>query len=118
MCIVGSIHGNEIQQLYTCSQLVKRLKKLEEETKEFAAELDRSSERQEEEFGDLLFAAVNVARKCGIQPELALNRAADKFVRRFCAVEAAAEKEGRHLRELDMEQFDRYWETVKLQEKK
>lgn len=94
------------------------LKKLEEETKEFAAELDRSSERQEEEFGDLLFAAVNVARKCGIQPELALNRAADKFVRRFCAVETAAEKDGRHLRELDMEQFDRYWETVKLQEKK
>ena len=72
---------------------------------------------REDEFGDLLFTLVNVARKIGINPEDALRGTTARFEARFRQMEAAVRAEGRRLGELPIEELDRYWETAKQGEK-
>lgn len=67
----------------------------------------------ENEVGDFLFAAVNFSRLMGIDPEVALNRANNKFVNRFSNMEKMAEKERRLLKEMSLEEMDKYWEKAK-----
>lgn len=81
------------------------------------AETNRLRQRLEEEAGDLLFAAVNHLRKLSIDPELALNQANKKFIRRFSQMEALATEKGQALRDLSLEAMDQLWEQVKTQEK-
>ena len=72
------------------------LGKLHEEV----SELDQAAAEQsnvEEELGDVLFSAVCVAAKAEIDPEMALHSACEKFIRRFAAMEQAAEAQGRSL---------------------
>jgi len=75
------------------------------------------SERATEEFGDLLFTLVNVARLARIHPETALTRSTAKFIRRFRYMEEAARQEQRRLEELSRPDFDRFWEKAKEMEK-
>ena len=79
--------------------------------KEEIAELER--ETSEAELGDLLFAVVNLARKLGVDPDHALERANDKFRRRFAAVERLAQQRGLVMGRASLEQVDRLWEEVK-----
>jgi MazG family protein len=67
----------------------------------------------EEELGDLLFACVNMCRKAGVHASLALDRANEKFVRRFQAIEAMAVARGENIAELGLERLDEMWEEVK-----
>jgi MazG family protein len=67
----------------------------------------------EEEIGDLLFAAVNLARKLKVDGEVALQRATDKFIARFRQVETLAEKDGRKLEEMSLAEMDAMWDSVK-----
>lgn len=67
----------------------------------------------EEEVGDLLFAGVNVARFVGIDPEIALKKANEKFKRRFQWMEAAAAREGRRLADLPRERMEDLWNESK-----
>jgi MazG family protein len=69
-----------------------------------------------EEFGDLLFVLVNVARKHGIESEAALRAANDKFRRRFRSVERQAADRGVALRDLDFDALDELWHTAKAEE--
>ena len=69
--------------------------------------------RLEEEVGDLLFAAVNLARKLKVDPEVALRRAARKFSARFRAVERLAEDRGVAMERAPLEQLDELWNEVK-----
>ena len=71
----------------------------------------------EGEVGDLLFAVVNYARLLGINPEVALNRANGKFVRRFKAVEDMAQEDGKDLSHMNLTEMDRLWDRVKMNEK-
>ncbi|MBE6595707.1 MAG: nucleoside triphosphate pyrophosphohydrolase [Ruminococcaceae bacterium] len=90
------------------------LAKLREETREVEEALGGANgEEIFEEIGDLLFSAANLARKAGVDPEEALVRATDKFIRRFAAVEAAAEAEGSDLSALSQEKLDELWEKIK-----
>ncbi|HEV2336436.1 MAG TPA: nucleoside triphosphate pyrophosphohydrolase [Stellaceae bacterium] len=86
--------------------------KLAEELAELEAELDAggSPTALEEEMGDLLFAAANLARKLGVEPETALRRATTKFERRFREVEllATARRIGR-----DLDALETLWQEVK-----
>ena len=66
------------------------------------------------EIGDLLFAVVNLARKAGVQPGPALDRANRKFRERFEAVERLAAERGMELHEAGLEALDGLWEEVKL----
>jgi tetrapyrrole methylase family protein/MazG family protein len=72
---------------------------------------------QAEEYGDLLFVLVNVARWQGIEAEAALRAANDKFRRRFASVERQAAERGVALRDLDFAALDELWDTAKAEEK-
>jgi MazG family protein len=69
--------------------------------------------RLEEEMGDLLFAVVNLSRKAGVHPALALDKANVKFARRFAAVEQMAVARGLRVGEASLEQLDQLWDEVK-----
>jgi MazG family protein len=71
--------------------------------------------RVEEEAGDLLFAAVNVARFLGVDPEIALKKANGKFKERFAAMEAAAKREGKRLADLPRARMEELWDEAKLE---
>ena len=94
------------------------LAKVDEELAELQEALEGGAGKaaQREELGDLLFAAVNLARKLDVDPEAALREAAAKFRRRFRAVEELAHQRGDDLSELGLEGLDRLWDEVKATE--
>jgi len=69
-----------------------------------------------DEIGDLLFAIVNLARKLAIDPRVALERANDKFRRRFEAVERLAAERGVDVGRASLEDLDRLWDEVKTRD--
>ena len=73
----------------------------------------RNSASVEEEFGDLLFAVVNLARHLGIDPEKALTGANYKFERRFRDMEQAVTADGKRFRDFNVESLDRHWRAAK-----
>ncbi len=85
--------------------------KVREELEELRVE--ESVERRTEELGDLLFVLVNLGKWMGINAEEALRRANDKFLDRFTAMERAIVGEGKKLREMNVEEMDRYWDRIK-----
>ena len=90
--------------------------KIDEELDELQDEMDEDRDPAvlEEEMGDLLFAAANLARKLDIEPETALRRATAKFERRFRRVETLAQERGIGP---DIEALEALWDEVKAQEK-
>ena len=106
------------------------LEKMEEEIGELRASLARESSagrragiresgglpphsKVEEEIGDLLFVAVNVARFLGADPEIALKKANRKFAKRFREMERRAAQEGKRLTEMKIEEMEELWREVK-----
>jgi MazG family protein len=89
------------------------IQKVEEELNEVRAEVETSPELLEAELGDLLFAVVNLCRKAGVHPALALDKANVKFARRFGAVERLAADRGLKVGEATLEQLDALWDEVK-----
>jgi len=104
------------------------LEKLKEEAEELRLQLQekrintevtealRTQRRVEEEIGDLLFVAVNVARFLGADPEIALKKANRKFAARFREVERRAARQGKKLSEMKMEEMEELWQAVKERE--
>jgi MazG family protein len=89
------------------------LAKVKEEIGELERAGDDGHDAIEDEVGDLLFALVNLARKLGVEPGQALERANEKFTRRFEAVEALAAQRGIEVGRATAEQLDRLWDEVK-----
>jgi MazG family protein len=88
--------------------------KVEEELGETQEAIrSRQDERIEDEIGDLLFAVVNLARKCKIDAETALQSATDKFVTRFNRVEDELKTRGRKLGEVELAEMDAIWDEIK-----
>ena len=77
----------------------------------------KDAKRTEEEMGDLLFAAVNVARFLHVDPEIALKKANAKFSSRFRRMEDLAAKSGKVLADVPRAQMEEFWETAKRAEK-
>ena len=75
-----------------------------------------TQEERAEEAGDMLFAAVNVARAYGVAPEDALRAANAKFERRFRAMEALAQTSGADFAALTLDQQEMLWQAVKASE--
>jgi tetrapyrrole methylase family protein/MazG family protein len=82
------------------------------ELRDAATDADRA-----EEYGDLLFVLVNVARWQGIEAEAALRAANDKFRRRFASVERQAADRSVALRDLSFAELDALWDAAKIEEK-
>ena len=75
-----------------------------------------TSERQEAEIGDLLFALVNVSRWYGFNAEDALRKMTTRFFRRFRRIEEEAARTGRKVIDLSLEEMDGFWELAKRDE--
>jgi len=90
------------------------LDKIEEEAAELRAELRGGSpERLRDELGDLLFAAVNLARHLGVDAEAALRQTNGKFERRFRAIEGALAAQGRRPEDSSLEELEALWQRAK-----
>jgi tetrapyrrole methylase family protein/MazG family protein len=88
--------------------------KLNEETRELAEALDSGDRgRIEDEIGDLIFSAVNMARLLKVDPEAALRRTCAKFIRRFQEIENVARENGVGLADMPMVEKDHIWEAAK-----
>ncbi|MDE6142932.1 MAG: nucleoside triphosphate pyrophosphohydrolase [Muribaculaceae bacterium] len=88
--------------------------KLKEETAEVEQEIKAGdTDKIEAEFGDLLFAVVNAARLYGVNPENALERTNRKFISRFNHIEKRAKEEGRSLKDMSLDEMDKFWNEAK-----
>ena len=101
------------------------IEKIKEELEEVRVEFDALAaaphsaevrDRLEDELGDLLFVAANLARHAKVDPGAALRRANHKFERRFRAMETMAAADGVHLADLPLEAQDAYWNRAKALE--
>jgi MazG family protein len=94
------------------------LQKVREELDEVEKELmGDEKEKLTAEIGDLLFAVVNLARKAGVHPALALDRANRKFADRFAGIEKLATERGISVPEAGLQVLDSLWDEVKRSEK-
>lgn len=75
--------------------------------------LDDAHRALESELGDLMFAVVNLARRAGVHAAVALDRANDKFVRRFTAMESLAKARGLAMGDASLSELDAFWDEVK-----
>ncbi len=92
--------------------------KIYEELDEFNRALeDDRKENIAEEMGDLFFSLVNVARFLGVNAEMVLNRAVDKFIRRFRYIDARVQSLGGDYNNFSLQDLDVWWEEAKDKEK-
>ena len=95
------------------------LEKVEEELEETREELEKHTageparQELEAEVGDLLFVVVNLARKLGIDPEVALEGTNVKFTDRFGSVESGLKEAGQSLEQADLGEMERRWQLAK-----
>jgi len=89
--------------------------KVKEEIGELMAEVEshESDDRVEAEFGDVLFSLINAARLYQINPENALERTNLKFIHRFNYLEQETNKKGLSLKNMSLEEMDKYWNEAK-----
>ncbi len=94
------------------------LKKMDEEMKEFREALSLRNRRKiREELGDLLFVMVNISRFLHIDPEEALRKTVEKFMRRFHYVETSLHKKGKSFHQSNLLEMDQLWEEAKKRKK-
>ncbi len=88
--------------------------KFREELAELSIEIESGDKKRlEHELGDILFTAVNMARKLGVEPELALEHANQRFIARFRHMEQAVAPTGRQLEELPLNELEKLWDDAK-----
>ena len=97
----------------TVQKVVEELREVQE-----ALNLPDGAARVEEELGDLLFSVVNLCRRRGVNPELALHDANEKFYRRFHEMEKKLAERKKSLQEATAQEMDAAWMTVKEEEKR
>lgn len=92
--------------------------KVKEEIAEFEAEVaNMDKEHATDELGDVLFSLINAARLYHLNPENALERTNQKFIRRFNYVEQHTIRAGRQLTDMTLEEMDKLWDEAKRQER-
>lgn len=88
--------------------------KVQEEISELQAEIDSmDSKKMEEEFGDVIFSLINAARLYHINPDNALERTNQKFIRRFNYMEQRVKQQGRSLKEMSLDEMEAIWQEAK-----
>ena len=91
------------------------IKKIEEELAEIQDALNNklSPDNLSEELGDLIFSCINLARHYQIDPEVALNKTNNKFIKRFNYIEYSLRKRNKLILDISLEEMDRLWEEAK-----
>ena len=90
--------------------------KIREELDEVETELAQGTDNKyglEGEIGDLLFAVINLARKTGIDPDVALTRTNEKFINRFNSIEEKAKSTNQRMEDLSLNQMEEWWQQAK-----
>lgn len=118
--------ARSLPALWRAEKVQKKAKKAGFDWPDISGALDKLSEELEElktaaadgtnveeELGDLLFSAVNVARFLKLDPEDALGKATDKFIARFQKVEEQAARSGAALEDMTLAELDKLWEQAK-----
>jgi len=89
--------------------------KVREELQEYKEEEDKNDRvKMEDEFGDLLFSMVNYARFVGINPEDALEKTNQKFMKRFTKMENIMNDEKKNISDMKLPEMDQFWEKAKI----
>lgn len=92
--------------------------KVQEELEELKVELAKEDkEKSTQELGDFLFSVINAARLYKLNPDNALEKTNQKFIRRFNYVEDHSLKQGKNLKDMSLEEMDNLWNEAKLQER-
>lgn len=92
--------------------------KVHEELEELKAELAKGDkENSTQELGDFLFSVINAARLYKLNPDNALEKTNQKFIRRFNYVEDHSLKQGKDLKDMSLEEMDKLWDEAKKQER-
>ncbi len=89
------------------------IQKVYEEIQELEESVKLENGTEEEEFGDILFALVNISRFLKINPEFALTKAIKKFINRFEYIEKSALLQGKNLSGMTLEEMDLLWDEAK-----
>lgn len=93
--------------------------KVQEELEELKVELAKGDkENSTRELGDFIFSVINAARLYKLNPDNALEKTNQKFIRRFNYVEDHSLEQGKNLKDMSLEEMDKLWDEAKLQEKK
>jgi tetrapyrrole methylase family protein / MazG family protein len=95
-------------------EITPALEKVKEELEEFEDEIKKESLiNAKKEFGDILFAFVNIARFLSIHPEEALFETNEKFIRRFRFIEEKVKNSEKAIEDYTLEELDRFWDEAK-----
>lgn len=87
--------------------------KVVEEIHEFKEEVDKGSDKIEDEFGDVLFSLINYARFIDVNPDDALEKTNKKFIKRFQYLERESKKDGKEMSTMSLDEMDVYWNRAK-----
>ena len=118
LAAAAEIQRKAAKQNFDWTEIDPVFQKCEEEFRELKeARCENDQAHIEEEFGDLLFALVNLARFLNISAEQALRSANRKFISRFKKMEQLLETDHLVMRDQDLATLDSYWEKVKSQER-
>ena len=96
-------------------EILPVVSKIKEEVEELEEAISNgNSAAIESELGDVLFAAVNIARHTNVDPESALRNANSRFENRFKWIEAKLQTDGKSITEMNLQQLDQLWEEAKF----
>lgn len=94
------------------------LAKIDEELQELKESIETHSRLEvEEELGDLLFAIVNLGRHLKIDPEIALEKCNQKFIRRFQYIETSLQQQSKNIENSSLDEMETLWQSAKQKEK-
>jgi len=110
----GKVQHKAAHVGFDFTEAAQAVDKLREEIDEVANA--QSPDELADECGDLLFAAVNVVRLYGVEPETALQKATDKFIERFSLVERLAAERNVDMRTCGLDVLDALWDEAKAAE--
>jgi len=90
------------------------LQKVKEEITELEMAIEeKKHDKMVEEMGDILFSMSNMSRHLGINPEIALKQANNKFIKRFNYIEKKLKEDGKELSQTSLKEMDKFWEQAK-----
>ena len=89
------------------------ISKIKEEINELEVEINNDTDKIEDEFGDLLFSLVNYSRFLKINPDDALNKTNQKFIKRFKKMENIIQNGSKKIEDLDLNELNHYWLVAK-----
>lgn len=99
---------------WPAGEIAPLFEKLDEEISELKdAAKENNPEHMTEELGDVLFMAVNIARRLNVDPDAALNMVCEKFRKRFQFMEECAKSEGKSISDYSLAELDAFWDKAK-----